>query len=157
MLKMPWITFLFQGLPETIASTALCFALLKRPFKWSLIIKIGVLYGITAYLVRLLPISYGVHTIILIIILATLLVHFTKCELTKAFTTSMINSIILALGEVVFAETLLYILKISFEEAYANKWLWTLLGIPQVIMLFILAFIINYLNKNKVSKVEKNG
>lgn len=150
---MPWITFLFQGLPETIASTAFCFAIIKLPLIWNLILRIGVIYGISAFSIRLLPISYGVHTIILIFILVVLLVSFTKCKLSLAFMAALTNMITVAASEFLLG-ALLNFLNISFQELYKNQWLWTLLGLPQVLILLSLAFILNYFNKQKTVRKD---
>lgn len=151
VLKIPLISFLFQGLPEAIASVALSFAILKQAFKWDLIIMVGAVYGIVIFLIRMLPISFGVHAIINVIILTMLLIKNINSRLPAIFFASLLNIIVVGIAEFIFNELILMFLNISFAEAYANKVLWIVLGVPQVFFVLGIALIINKFNKSKES------
>jgi hypothetical protein len=66
---------------------------------------------------------------------------------------ALTNMITVAASEFLLG-ALLNFLNISFQELYKNQWLWTLLGLPQVLILLSLAFILNYFNKQKTVRKD---
>lgn len=142
MLKLSCISFLIQGIPESIAVIAFCYALLDLNFEWPRIIKQGLVLAISTYLIRLLPLPFGVHTIIIIFALAFILAFFNQTKLILVFKASIITSIIIAITEIVFNEILLRNLNLTFSQAYEKTLLWTIMGLPHVLLLFFLSWII---------------
>lgn len=142
MLKLSWTNFFIQAIPESIAVITFCYALLNLDFQWIKIIKQGLALAIATYLIRMLPLPFGVHTIIVIFALAFILAFFIQSNLVLVFKTSIITSIIIAITEIVFNEIFLRNLNLTFSQAYENKLLWTIMGLPHVLLLFILSWII---------------
>lgn len=142
LLKLSCISFLIQGIPESIAIIAFCYALLDLNFEWPRIIKQGLVLAISTYLIRLLPLPFGVHTIVVIFILVYYLARFSKVKLILAFKASLLTYIAIAIAEIFFNELGLRLLDLTLTEAYNNKFLWSLLGLPQVFLLFFLSRII---------------
>ncbi len=140
-MKIPLLALIFQGIPEQIAVVTLAFVLALVRLEWKKIVLSGVILASTAYLLRLLPITFGIHTIILMGLLFVLLIQFCQTPLLVALRVSLISYLALIIVE--YANfTLLTFLDISFDIYFANVPTRILLGLPQVLILFILAFII---------------
>lgn len=149
-MKMPLISLILQGIPETIGLAALFHAMLKQKLVWKQLIFLGILVGIITYFIRLLPISPGVHTFILIIIWTGILRILTKKKLTKLFLVVFMGIAVLAVAEIVFNQILFSLLNTSYEDAMNQPVIWSLLGLPQVLLLFLLAFFLNRNNKTSL-------
>jgi len=134
---------LFQAFPETLAIASLALALGGLKLELKSILFVGVLQTITAYLVRLLDLNYGVHTIVLIITLAFFLYIVLKIKLSRSLLAALLSIIILAVAETVLVTLILKIAGAEFTEVTENPTLWILLGWPQIIFVFLLALAIN--------------
>ncbi len=64
-MNIRFLALVFQGIPEQIAIVPLAFVIAKVPIRWIEIIPIGIGLAFVAYVLRLLPITFGVHTIFL--------------------------------------------------------------------------------------------
>ncbi|SHE43896.1 hypothetical protein SAMN02745218_00309 [Desulfofundulus australicus DSM 11792] len=73
-----------QDLPESIVMTMAVFALLGLPLEWRKIAAVALLQTVTN-LVRLLPIAFGMHTVILAISLAIYTRLFTGARFSRSF------------------------------------------------------------------------
>jgi hypothetical protein len=134
---------LFQAFPETLAIASLALVLGGLKLKLKSILFVGVLQTIAAYLVRLLDLGYGVHTIILISTLAFFLYTVLKIKLSRSILVALLSIIILAVAETVLVTLILKITGAEFNEVTENPTLWILLGWPQIIFIFLLALVIN--------------
>lgn len=162
MLKIPLITFLFQGIPEIISVCALCYALLRLELVWRKIIPAGVLMATVVYFVRLLPISPGVHTFIITIVLILALRFLTGINYLKIFVVVLSGTALLALLEAASSQVVFLILHISYDEAIKQPVIWTLMGLPQVVSLFMIALLVNRRNREdafreQVKKDDPSG
>lgn len=141
-MKMSLFSLVFQGIPEMIAITTLAYVIARAKLEWKKIIFIGVILALSAYLIRLLPITFGVHTILLICFLIFLLLRFTDVSLTKAIVGVIFSFIVLVLVEALSHIAYSNIFGLTSNSIVKNKVFMALIGIPQVGFLFFLSFII---------------
>jgi len=141
-VELSWIYYFFVAIPEATAYTFLAFALLNLPLSWKNITKIGILYGTSAYLIRHFPISFGVHTVILITIFAILLSYFTNCKPTSAFLVSLVVVVLLGFAEIISGPILMRLLNVTYDDVQSSDWLLVIFILPQVILFITLAFFI---------------
>ncbi|MGI6686649.1 MAG: hypothetical protein ACOX47_14480 [Bacillota bacterium] len=141
-MEMSLLRLLLYGIPENIALVAVAFALSKVRFNWKQISLMGILMAGTAYVLRLIPITFGVHTIVCLGLLIFLLIYFAKVDLTRSITSVLVTYIILAIVETGSRTIIIKLLNWSLEEVIKNELLITITGIPEVIILFIIAFFI---------------
>lgn len=142
-VNTPFITFLLYGIPEQSAVTALAFAIANVPLKWSRIVSIGTILALCAYVVRLLSIPFGTHTVLLIFILFMFLTKFVKGDLSKALIASLMSFLTLIIFEMATYLLLRPIFGVSTEALLTNPTVKILIASPQVMFLFMLAFIIH--------------
>lgn len=142
-MKIPLWALVFQGIPEQIAVITLAFVLAKVPIRWKVIIPMGIGFACTAYILRLLPITFGVHTIVFIGLLFILLIWFYKKPISASILASLITYLALILFETAFMSIFMFLLQISLQTLEANVSIRILTGLPHVIGLFLLARIIH--------------
>ncbi|MBC7106949.1 MAG: hypothetical protein H5T97_13540 [Firmicutes bacterium] len=148
MLRMTWYTLLFQGIPETVAITAVVFALLRLDLNWRLILPVGLAEGLAAYLIRLLPIPFGVHTVFLMFVLMGLVRLATREDMVAIVRSVLIVNMIIPVLELLGTGSLFRILGVTYADV-AEKWYWPLLGWPHVIALYLLAFALDRRNRRR--------
>jgi len=150
-MEMSLFRLAFYGIPESIALVTLAFVLAKAKLQWKKVVFMGALLACTAYVLRLIPITFGVHTIVCMGLFIFLLNYFVKVDLTRTITSVLITYIILAIVETGSRTITLKLLNWSVEEVMKNELLITLTGLPEVVILCFLAFVI----KNFVIKGVK--
>lgn len=148
------VSWILQGIPESIGVAALVYSFSNRKIIWKFIVIIGLIHAVVMYFVRLLPITFGVHTIILIINLAMLSALIAKIELRKAIINTNIAIIILAFIEFLSVYTVVNISGLSSEAITADPFYRTVVGMPHIIIMFLIA--IGFSHKAKLVKIIGN-
>lgn len=147
-MKIPFLAWLLQGIPECIALAALSVTLAGGSITREKVIKIGCFQAVTTYIVRLMPFTPGVHVLILLTSLAFFLIFLGKINLKLSVIASAITICLLLVFEVLY-NTLIFTLGIvKPDELMSSTVLRIMLGYPQVIFLFASAFLINKLGWN---------
>lgn len=142
-MEIPILLWLFQGIPECLAVAALALVLAGWPLEPQNVFLIGLPQAVAAYLVRLLPLSFGVHSIILIVILAVNLNVLLKIKLSRGILSALVVMIILCFAETIIISLMVFITGIPFEQVYRETYITILYGWPHVIFIFLLALGIN--------------
>ena len=147
-MKLNLLQWLLQGIPECLAVVCLATVLARRKPEIGKIALMGVIDAVIIYFIRLLPLTFGVHTILQIFIVASLLYFFIKTPSGKSLFSALLVIVILTVYETVFFTLLLSLASISLEQLTKDILLYIISGWPQVILLFILALAINENSEN---------
>ncbi|MGD0153652.1 MAG: hypothetical protein ABSC17_07815 [Thermacetogeniaceae bacterium] len=138
-ITMPVITLFIQGIPEAISLYALFFVLLGMKLEWRKIVPLGAGLAAAAYLLRLLPLVPGESMIILIFLNAAAFSCLTRQHsYTRVLFTVVAGTAILALLEALSGTISFQLLHTNAVVAKQHPLLWSLLGLPQVVALFII-------------------
>ncbi|MFZ3131010.1 MAG: hypothetical protein WA125_07915 [Desulfosporosinus sp.] len=137
------IVLLLQGIPEQIAVATLAFVMAKVPVQWNQVISIGIILAICAYVVRLLPIPFGIHTILLIVLLFIALVWLGKGDFSLSLLASLLSFLALVIFEFVFMSLLMPVFGLTPEILATDSVKRIMIAEPQVILLFSAAFLLN--------------
>jgi hypothetical protein len=145
-MRIPLVAWIFQGIPECLGMTALLLSLDTKPLNWRIIGAIGFLQAVIAFVVRMLPFTPGVHVFILPISMALLAARIGRVNPDKALIITVIITIFIASWEMVMYSSLHYLKIITFKETITSSYLRIILGLPQVVLLFLSAL---FLQKRK--------
>lgn len=156
-MELTVIKLVFQALPESIALISLSFAIIGLKLELKNVLMVGITQTIAAYLVRLANLTFGVHTVILIVILATLLNLIMKVKLSRSMLSALLSIVLLAVSETVLVLILLQVTGFQIEQVTQNTVIWILFGWPHIIFLFILAMLINIWRKKRKLRNEKTN
>jgi len=158
MLRTTLLEFFFRGLPEEFLIIFAVYAFSKTVINIKKYILSSILLVIAVYLIRLLPIQYGVHTILNIIVTIVLTVNINKIGIIKAIQASIVTIILEFICEGINMFIIQYIFKANIVNLLSDPLLKILYGIPS---LLIFAAIVStyyfYLVRNKKSKEVING
>lgn len=139
---------LLQDFPESLVLTIAVFSLLNFKLRNKRIWTIAFLQTLTN-LVRLLPIAFGMHTVVLMLSLALYIRLFTRAQLSKTLLAVLVCFAIVALAEIAYMGPLLKLTRLSYEEAFANPFLRAAFSLPYFLILLLLALGKNYYNQKK--------
>jgi len=143
-MKISLLQALLHGIPEGAGMAAVCLAMMRLELDWVKIILLGILQSLAVYLIRLLPISFGIHTIILVLILAAYLCVFTGKNYLQTLSAALLAICILVVTEYAFFNLLLWLTGETMKEATEKWWKY---GYPQIAVLFLVALLKDRYNR----------
>ncbi|WP_434510420.1 hypothetical protein [Desulfitobacterium sp. AusDCA] len=142
-MNIPILALLLQGIPEEIALVTLSFVIARIPLNWKIIVGFGLILAFSAYLVRLTPLPFGLHTILILILLSSMLFKISNGNLSLSLIACMVSFLILCIFELTSVTLLMHVFHLTTTEFYTNEWIRILISEPHVILLFIFAFLLN--------------
>lgn len=144
MLKLTAIEFVLRAIPEGLIFMLSSYSLSKYKINVKRYITSSLLFSLSVYLIRMLPINYGVHTILSIIIQTYIIISINKIEIIGAIKASIISVMCLFFLEMVNVLVLNIIFKNQLDEIMLNLNVKILFGLPSLIC--YATIIINYYN-----------
>lgn len=139
---------LLQDFPESLVSVLLVFSILNLRLWDRRVLAVATLQTITN-LVRLLPIAFGVHTVILVISMSIYIHLLTKARLSRIFVAVLVCVVIVLGTEMLYTKMLLSMSGLSFGQVFANPFLRAAFAMPYEIILLLLSLGKNYYNTKK--------
>ncbi|KJR48997.1 hypothetical protein UF75_0511 [Desulfosporosinus sp. I2] len=110
---------------------------------------IGIVLAFISYVVRLFTISFGIHTILLIILLFIALTWLGKGDFSLSLIASLLSFLALVIIEFVCLSLLMPVFGVIPETLFADPIKRIIIGEPIILLLFISAFLINKFIQNR--------
>ncbi len=145
---------IIQNLIESLSAVLLGYSLLGVKWDLSKQLVYTIIFAFIVVLLRWLPMPYGIHALIILLVLGVLLRLITQKPLPKAMTASAIIMTILILAETLTLELVIQLINIDPDELRNNQRLWFWAGLPHSFVLLALAC---YFNKRKPRILSKIG
>ncbi|KUO73298.1 MAG: hypothetical protein APF81_11850 [Desulfosporosinus sp. BRH_c37] len=150
-MRIPLIALLLQGIPEQTAIVTLAFVIAGIPLKWNRVLLIGIFLAFCAYVIRLFPILFGIHTILLLFVLFIILSWFTKGDIGLSFIASSASILGLVIFEFSCMSLFMLIFGFTPENLFNDLVIRIVVGEPHVFLLYISAFLLNRLYLTRVA------
>lgn len=154
-MEIPFLSLLLQGIPEMIAFSIFVLAMNGDLKNWKKGVVVGVSLAITVFLIRKFPVSYGLHTLILMMLSTVLFKILFNFDLIKIIKSILICAIILGIGEVSSYLIFINLFGYSAQELTGNIVVWIVSGWPQIILLLVFAYIF-YAKGSKNKEVDES-
>lgn len=134
-----------QAAPESAGLIALSLALAGVPLCWGRILVFGSIMTLLVLLIRSLPVSFGLHIIVGILLIVIYLIKTTNVRPVNCFFAVFVSYTTLAVLELI-AWKIILSMGVDPELLLVNP-AWKLLGLIQVMPLILLAIITSKLKK----------
>lgn len=122
MYNIPWFILVFISVPQTLLILGFGFYLFNIRIKHKHILLLTFLITGICYLVRLIPIPYGLNTIILIILFTLLAALIGKIELKYSFNAVLLGVLIYGMLEGVLLPIIADVLNITIRDIVVSSW-----------------------------------
>lgn len=153
MLKILPIEFFLRAIPEAILLILMGYAFDGKSINKRNLCISTILLAIAAYLVRALPIHFGVHTTILIILYVLITVSINKLDVIKSISAVLISATMLFMCEWINVYVLTRLFKFNIEVMFANPYVKVLYGTPSLLLFGFIILI--FYKKSYLRKVNK--
>lgn len=148
MLKLSALEFFFRTIPESFLCVLLACIIYNKDIRKILIVEAAVSFAIATYLIRLLPISYGINTIISMIVFILISMYVMKISMNVSIFSIFVSVILMYFCEWI---NILIVDKLFKINAFTNDYWRFIYNLPSLIMFMILVLIF-YLVINKTSR-----
>ncbi|MBS4030178.1 MAG: hypothetical protein KGZ63_01960 [Clostridiales bacterium] len=145
MDKMPLITLLLLAIPEGMLLASVGLTLMGIRPRFQTILSVSILYSISAFIIRKLPLSFGYHSIFIFILMSIYLCYFFKVSYKESIAAAFLGFVFLVAAESLFLPLITTGLSITYEMILGNSWLRILVSIPQQLFLLTVFLVAYYL------------
>ena len=137
MLKLTIMEFFVRAIPEmfTLVFAATMLAREKIDKKKYFITSIVLCLGV--FLIRMLPISYGVHTILNIILMTILITVIGEINVVKSIKSSVVITMVMFICECINIAIISLVADINIEKVTGDPRLKTIYGYPSLIFFML--------------------
>ncbi len=151
MFDLTQALYILRTLIEGVVIALSVHMLSGKKTDWKKYMLTGILLGIIVYLIRQLPIHYGVHTIIILLIMIFIFIQLSKIPFYRAVASSVVFTMILYVSEIV--TFLMYSISgFDVNDISPDTINGILFSIPPIILALIVSL---FLSKLKFWKVNK--
>lgn len=155
MLKVPIIELFLRLIPEAFLFMLASYAFSKRAVIKNKYLLSSLMLGITAYIIRLFPINFGVHSVLSIIAMVVITVNINKIDIIKAISAAVIVMIVGFISEGINVFIIQNILKADISKVFEDPIMKSLYGLPSLFILGLIigAFYFILLKRNELKDV----
>ena len=121
------------------------------------IFKDGIILGMIIGIIRLLPITFGVHSILSMISLCIILLRYDNNDIVKSMVSTCLVWISLALSECIYILISISFLNIKVERLTDNTTLQgAIITLPSLLIMFLIVLLLKYA-KDNILKFKVRG
>lgn len=135
MLKLTLLDFLARDIPEAFLFIFAAYAFSKNAINIKRYLASSISLAIMVYFIRLLPIHYGVNTILSIIIFIVIIVNINQIDTIKAIKAVIIVVILEFVCEGINIFIIQIILRLNMNYIFSDPILKVLYGIPSLLLM----------------------
>ena len=145
MLQLTWFELFVRLIPESFFVILAVHAFSKQKIDRNRYIISTLIYSTMVFFVGMLPISFGIHTIINVILLISINNYINKIKLSITIRSSIITLILLYICELINMFIIQYFLRVDTEKMLGNVYIKTIYSLPSLILIAVIAIISYYL------------
>jgi hypothetical protein len=136
-----FLLFLLQGIPEIAGVIALSLAIAGVTLRWKIIVPMGTVLVVIVFILRNLPFTFGLHTVICLLLAVVFIVKATRVLLSKSLIAIFLALTVLAVLELIIHEAFFAFTQIDPQVYVAKSLFWVLLGLPQALLMIVIALL----------------
>ena len=136
-----------QGIPEMTGAIAFCLALARVPINWVRTVMVGVAISTLSFTIQSLSFFFGFHTFLILFLIMSYVSKEGQISIVKSFLVTSIAALMLGIIEFSTSSIYLRVTGMDSQDIVSNQLLWTMLGMPQAIIITILAIIVSQIYK----------
>lgn len=155
MLRLEPIEFLLRTIPEGFLYLLGVYVFSKIRINKINYITASLITAVALYFIRLLPIDYGVHTILIILFIIFLSMFYNKFDSIQSIKSTIIIFIIQFISEGINMLVLTSIPNLELDYLFSNAFIKNFLGIPSLIitLIVVMLFYDFYKKKDEIKDV----
>lgn len=156
-MQIPLIPWIFQGIPESIGFVSCVVVLGTGKLNWRDIFKVAIVNVIILFFIRLIPFTPGVHVLVNMTSLILVCIFLNVLDFKTATIAIAITYAILIVLEAIILPTIVALGFCTIEEILNDNFVRIIVGYPQIILLFLTAYLFEKYDFNRFIKKLKSS
>lgn len=136
------LLFFIQGIPEMTGIIALSFAIARVRINWTQVFLAGAGFAVLSYTIQSLSFFFGFHTFLMMFLTMIFVFRVGQISIFNSFFATSISTICLVLLEFLISTLYFWLSGNNPQEIVSNKIIWTILGMPQAIIIILISIIV---------------
>ncbi|AGL00488.1 hypothetical protein [Desulfoscipio gibsoniae] len=136
------LLFYLQGIPELAGIIACSLALARVKLRWGVILAFASILTIVIYIIRNMPVTFGLHTVAFILLCVLFIAKATRVPPSTSFVVVFAGYAILSLLELTIHELFIFLLQAEVSQLISDEYTWLLIGLPQAFIMIAIALVI---------------
>jgi len=153
MLKVSLIEFVLRIIPESFLFLLAAYVFANKKIEKKLYIISGFIIAISMYFIRLLPIQFGIHSVIGVIIVILVAVNINKIPTSKAISSAVMIIIFEGIFETINLVFIDKVLNLNVQAVLSDSVSKLVYFAPSLIILGCSIGLFNILVNNKKNKI----
>lgn len=146
---LSFFELIIRGIPEGILFVFAVHIFSNTKIKFKNYVVSSILLTITIFLIRMLPISYGIHTILNIIMLVVITSVVLKISIIDSIRSGILTAILMFICEGINMGLIQLINGNEIEKIFSNPILKTVYGLPSLIIFTIIILLYKFIKSNR--------
>ncbi|MEF9950992.1 MAG: hypothetical protein RR840_00585 [Clostridium sp.] len=155
MLELTLIEMIFRAIPECLIYFWAIYVFSMVPINYKKYLLGSFVFAISLFFIRLLPVHYGVHTVICTLFIFLISYKICKIDIINAGRSTIIAVIVQLLTEGVNLVLIEKVFKLDINAIFGDKILKVLYGIPSLILYVCVVFVFYYATRRRYVKSDK--
>ncbi|MDY3958126.1 hypothetical protein [Romboutsia timonensis] len=157
MLESSLVYIITRTFPESLILVLSGVVLLGINIDRKRVFKDGIILGIIIAIIRLLPITFGVHSILSMIFLCIILFKYPNNDIVESMVSTCLVWISVAISECIYVLIATSLLNIKVENLMDNTTLQgAIITLPSLLIMFLIVLLLKYI-KNNLLKFKLRG
>ncbi|WP_053984400.1 hypothetical protein [Niameybacter massiliensis] len=156
MLQLTLMEFFFRVIPDAILFMIGAHIFSNKPMQKNNMLKSILCMAITVYLIRCLPITFGIHTLLGVVATTLIIIGFHKIDLLQAIRATFLTTLIQYISELLNMVWIQLCLGKELEAIFANPTTKLLYGLPSLAFSALILYICYILKRHRKEAV-RNG
>ena len=148
MLKLQPIEFFLRTIPEGFLFIFAIYVFSQINIDRKKYLISSLLFSTSVYIIRLLPINYGVHMILSVLVLSFISIVYNKIDAIQSIKSIIILYIIQLISEAVNV-VLLNLMKLDLDKLFKDPVKKSILGLPSLLITLTIIIIFYLINKKR--------
>lgn len=148
MLRLYPIEFFFRAIPESFIVIFAIYIFSKTEINKKKYLITSITFSLIIYIVRMLPISYGVHMILSVLFLLFIMAYYNNIDVINAIKSIILVYLIQLISEAINV-LILNFMNFDLETLLKDPISKTILGIPSLAITVIMISIFYIINKKR--------
>lgn len=153
MLKVSFIEFLLRFIPESFLFLLAAYVFSNKKIEKKLYVISGFVIAISMYCIRLLPIQFGIHSLLGVIVVILVAVNINKIPTSKAISSAVMVIIFEAIFETVNLIFMDKVLKLNVQAVLSDSVSKLVYFAPSMILLGCIIALYNVIVNKRKNKI----
>ncbi|MDD3268808.1 MAG: ATP-binding protein [Syntrophomonadaceae bacterium] len=123
MYPVPWYAIILITIPQTILIIKLGCGLFNININMRQCLLMAIILGVAAYILRRLPLMFGLHTVIMVLVLTALIIVISRIDWGSSFVSVLLGVMIVGVVENTFLPFFLKLTESNVNDLAAQPWL----------------------------------